>query len=554
MRGFIALAALIGAASPAFAAKTDFPACDGYPAPGKKSDGIVTSTWLFGLAKGHADYRRSQTEFGAAAAAACERALADPLLLPGQWLRRAHLLQAKGLHLIAAGDDTGALAALAASDATGAAGGDPLFAGSVGAGNRALRALISYRAKRVEEARAQLDEIERERPYAPSLKLLTRSIRLLHEGGLETFRAELQKAAPHDPDLLESLFRLSIIHGRFADSAPLHGQISHDLPRGRGGWQLEGGDDRKYALIPLRADLAGAAAYALTAEGKKEAAAAMAAAARDDIEDARTEPQPGSNGKIGKKAQADYVRRIQAADEAGQKLAVWEKTIALRELAPTKTLSEFVPMLDTTLSAGTPVFLDLVRATRAASATEKAEIEMASREIDAMIEKARRKEAALAFEDLARLLPRPETLQQKPSYKGAAPLWFESGNNGFYIKKQPGTAELNVGYGSDHAPAAMVEELGMLAAAMKARDAGKDSFLVQSRMMMQRTIHQYSYLYTSGPTHSYPAGHEVRLRILPVSAAALPEGLEAARWRLVDANEVYRQLYPKYAPAPKAKD
>ena len=551
MRGYIALAALIGAASPAFAAKADFQTCDGYPAPDKKGDGIVTSTWLFGLARADVDIRRHQTAIGSEATAACDRALADPLLQPGFWLRRAHLLQAKALHLIADRKDEEALPVLAASDEIGAAQADPYFDGSVALGNKALRAMALYRLDRREAAAAELEAIEAARPHAASLKTLARSIRLLYENDLDTFIGQLRRAAPTDPSALEPLFRLSIVHARFADAAALHGQIVHDLPRGRGAWQIEGLAEQKYELIALRAELAGAAAYALTTEGKPEAAAAMLAAARADLEDAREAPQPDAKGRIKKKVQADFIKRRDAADSGSAKLAAWEKSLALREWAAATPVEEMLPVLADRISLDAPVMLDLLRISKAPDEQHRRMVEETVRMMTAAIEEGRRKEISLKYVDLARMLPRPETARQRPTFKSAAPTWLIDTGNGFYVKKQKDSAAISVGYGNDLATPATVEELGMLAAAAQARAAGKDSFLIESRMMIQRTVQNYMY---STLMSSAPAGYELRLRILPVSSNALPAELEAARWRLVDAEKVYRELYPKYTPAPNAND
>src|SRR5437868_5872517 len=104
MRSIMGLAALSLLAVPlvARAEPGDFAACDGYAAPGKKSDGITKGTWLWGLATATADFRKVTIAVGARGIAACDTALTDPLLVDAFWLRRAHLLQSKALHQMSA--------------------------------------------------------------------------------------------------------------------------------------------------------------------------------------------------------------------------------------------------------------------------------------------------------------------------------------------------------------------------------------------------------------------------------------------------------------------
>jgi hypothetical protein len=111
---------------------------------------MTTSPSLFGLARGSSDIRENPIfGFDAFGLKACNTALADARLLPSYQLRRAHLLQAKALHQIGAGQAEQALAALTESDAIVATLQGRYFSDSVGLGNRAVRgfALISLGRK-----------------------------------------------------------------------------------------------------------------------------------------------------------------------------------------------------------------------------------------------------------------------------------------------------------------------------------------------------------------------------------------------------------------------
>ena len=537
------LSAAFLAAAPAAAAKGDFYTCDGYPAPGKKSDGITTGAWLFGLASANVDIRRSEMmRVGSAAFAACEAALADPLLEPRYWLRRANLLQAKALHLIVMEKDEEALAVLRQSDSA-APGGEALFGESIGFGNRALRAISLFRLNRGDEARAELAAIERGRPYANSLRALGRTIRLVFEKESDAYFGLLRQEAGYDPNLLEIIFRAAILYGRFDEAESIYGQISDDLPRNHGSYVIQGLEAQGYERIAERADLAGAMAYVLIAQGKAEAGRALIAKTRKDLAAASVPPVP-TGGRIKGSDRRDYEQRLKAASKGGVHLADWEQAISLRSEAPTLGLKE-VSERAQGLPRNAPVVLDLLRQAKASNEQERQAAAAATAELTRIIDAARRRAMTVNYAQIAKMLPRPETAGAKPSFKRAGDGIILDNNQGFYSRKHPGSEALTVGYASNLAPPAMVEELAMLAAAMKARQAGKDGFIIESRLLIQRSITS-----AYGPAASgVPSGYDVRLRILPVSKAALPAGLEAGKWRVIDAVQVHDRLYPKYTAA-----
>lgn len=533
------LAAAIFAAAPAAAGKGDFYVCDGYPAPGKKSDGITTASAMFGLTSSSIDYRRAEAStVGLGAFESCETALADPLLEPRYWLRRANLLQAKALHLIVMERDEEALAVLGQSDAAAPAG-EILFGESIGFGNRALRAISLYRLNRGDEARAELTAIERGRPYANSLRALSRTVRMLFDGDSEAYFGLLRKESGYDPNLLELLFRASILYGRFDEAESVYGQISDDLPRNHGSFVIQGLEAQGYARIAERAYLAGAMGYVLIAQGKAEAGRALIAKARNDLIGASTPPIPTGSGRIKGSDQRDYDQRLAAATRGGRHLDNWEQAIELRSAAPTLSLMELSERAQALRE--TPVVLDLVRQGKVGSEAER---RAAIAEVTLAIDEARRRATRLDYAEIAKALPRPETARAKPSYKRAGDGIILDNSQGFYARKHGDSPALTVGYASNVASPAMVEELAMLAAAMKARQAGKDGFVIESRLLIQRSI-------TSGysPAETgVPSGYDVRLRILPVSRSALPAGLGAGR--VIDAVQVHDRLYPKYTAPP----
>ena len=163
------------AAQPALASdKQDFVTCDGRKHPGKRDDGM----------RGEANRGGFESLFGARPSVpslridACTRALASPRLLPGQSLRRAHLLRARAAAHIEANDSANALADLDLADtATAALRDDPFFRRSMGASMVLLRALAKAQAGEADAARALAAEAAAARPYSLDVQLVAASIR-----------------------------------------------------------------------------------------------------------------------------------------------------------------------------------------------------------------------------------------------------------------------------------------------------------------------------------------------------------------------------------------
>src|SRR3569623_1635973 len=248
MRWIGLAAVLLAGACPAAVAAQDFMTCDGYDPPKSKGDGMTTYAVLWGLATGNADMRQVRMALGGGGAAACDKALADPRLLPAFQLRRGHLLQAKALHQLADG----------------------------------------HRA----EAVTEIEAIEAARPYAPSSLALANRLRLRLDNSLTAHLALLRQRAVRDPSALLNYFIIALSSETFAEVAAVGGSLTFDLPSSRGGWTVQGDDSLRYELIADRAEIAGAFAYALVVTGKPERAAAVIARAREELTEAMVPPPP----------------------------------------------------------------------------------------------------------------------------------------------------------------------------------------------------------------------------------------------------------------------
>ncbi len=539
MRGFVILAAALAVALPASADPADFPRCDGYPAPRKKNDGITTASGFLGIGTQTVDMRRGSAAPGKAGIAACEAALADPALLDAHWLRRAHLLQAKALHQIAARGFDDALATLAESDAMGGAHASPLFDLSVGLGNLALRGLALYRLGRRDEAVRTLAAANAARPYSVSVRRLTRDIRLAFEAGRDTQMALMRADAPFDASLMHPLFWSALLNDDFAGALGYAREVTFDLPRNRGAWRLEGEATRQYALIEERARFDGAVAYALLATGRADAAAARMAAARQDLEDAQTPPEPDSRGRISKRDKADYDARVAAAGRADALLDIWELSIAMRKRVAGMALAQAMELLLREENKGIPVITDVLRQAKATNSFEAARLKATVELVDREKDRARQEGLRLDDYELARMLPRPEVDGMRPRL----------GTTGFSIREARDGDTADIAYGSDKASSALVEEAAFLAAANYARDKGADSFVIVTGQLIQRTLTVYGYYYSS--SSSVPSGYEMRLVVRPVRAASLPDGLKDSGWRLMKVADVRARLAEKFAAVEK---
>lgn len=538
------------AAVPAAASSADFTFCDGYPAPTKKVDGMSKGTWLFGLASRSEDIRRGQTVFGANVIPSCDAALADPLLLPQYWLRRAHLLQAKATHQIDAGDAEGALATLAASDALAPAG-DPFFERSVLLGNRALRAVADFKLGKRDAALAELDAIDKARPYAAIVRQLTLSIRLANESDRDAQRRLLKDNARLSPGGFPQLFWVAMYYSDFRAAAELGQEVTFDLPHGRDDRAISGYQQQQYEAIGKRAEIAAARAYALAAIGDAEGSRAAIAGAEADIAEEMAPLPPLAPGDTYKKSViADHERRLEEGRAGTQKIETWKALIALRARAGTLTLQTLRAEINVKEAESTMVLPDLLSRVQLASPAETATRDAVVKTLYGKVDAILARENQFPMRELVKLLPRPETAAMVPVFKSTGDGYFLSDLNGFYVKREKDSDYINIRYGGYLTNRATIEELALLAAAQQAQKAGKDSLLLDSRMFIERSLTTYGmYGINYGTSNN---GYEARLRLLPVNANALPADLAHSGWRLIrvgDVEAALGDLYRRPAPA-----
>lgn len=532
----------LSATTAAWASPQDFPSCDGYPAPNKKSDGMTTVSLLFGLASQNGDIRRSEkVGIGPSGADSCDKALADPLLLPDYSLRRAHLLQAKAVHQIASSAPDAALATLSQSDAL--IGDDRHRRETIGIGNHAVRGFALINLERKDEARQEIAAIEKARPYASSVRALADFLRLRIDSGLDAHLAMLKADARFSPGKLFSIFQYSVWANRLSDAAAIGGGLSFDLPRSRGGWTIDGEAMRQYELIAARAEIAGNYAYALIAAGQGDAAAKVLADADQDLVEAMAPPPAPPEGvKLSKSKIIDFERRKQYGENGRAALDLWKNLIQFRKDAASWTPERFFTEARMLPKGKVPVFADMIMQLKATDPGSEAERQTVVNGILAEMDRLRLSELKLDLGTFRDSLPRPETPAMQPRFKRAGDGYFLS-DNGFSRRRMEEPDCWTIRFTHNLASAATVEELVLLSAASFARQEGYDSILILARRTVVRTTRTTSW--GGQVVGEQPMGHEGQLNIRLLKSDALPPELESERWRIVPVGAVIDELTPR---------
>lgn len=547
----LAATAAVAAAAPAKAglftvkvnpADQNFTQCDGYAAPGKKSDGITVGTWMFGLATSSVDERRSKTALGQAGLTACGAALADPRVQPFV-TRRGHLWQSKAIHQIALGKFDDAMASLDKSDQEGRA--EPYFDQSIGQGNRALRAAALHGKGKRPEAEAILDELERRRPYAVSQRQLAMRMRLQFEDDRARQWTIMERLSAVLPSVSHQLFWQSMIYGEFDQALRHAANVRHDDPKRRGGWKSDNEFAETYLDVVERSDFAGAKAYALFVTDQVEPSAATLKQAEADVRSTMQPPPPPEPGqKLSRKTVEDFELRKAAGKKALSQLEMWRANIRLRSNAPKLTPDEIKKAIDQS-GQKMPMIADIVGHARADTLEESRVLGEITKALAVLHDETRLKGTRMGFNDLVALLPRPETARTQLRFKREEGI-LGSGLEGYAVKRNQPAGATTVRYGTAAGSLALVDEGVLLAAARYAADEGKDAFLIDARQPIQRTTNVTTCYYACGPAVPTNSGYEVQLVVRAVASASVSD---SERQRLIRTADVISALTPRLIPA-----
>jgi hypothetical protein len=525
-----AVAVLLAVPQPALA--DAFESCDGFVPPTKKTDGMTEGTWMFGLAKATVDLRAADVRLGEKGIDACDRAIADPRLLPEQWLRRAHLQQAKALHAIQAGKPELALEAAGQSDESGKA--DPYFAVSLGLGNQAIRALALGGLGRKDEALAAVAKVNAARPWSASIRRLTTLLQYRIDA--PTADATFRSNVPLVPENARLLYWDAFMHARYGEAITHAPVMTWDLPKTRGGWTMEGEAQRQLETIKERAELAGALAFAMTMEGRTDEAALVLQEADADLAEAMALPPQRANGKPPKKSDMQAWQTRQPFAEAGKRqLDLWRTAAEFVTGIPARDPDEAFATFANGPFADLPIFPAVMARLNLTTPDQIASREAAVKEFEAQLAREKNEAMALTTQQLADLLPRRLTAKMMPVMKAAGDGYFLS-DTGLSRAQEGKTDIWTVRFVHKTAPIHVVEELAMYGAALTAVREGKDSIVVLSRRSAELSTTIVSYYGGAGDT--YASGYEAQLRVRLVNAAALPPELAGMEYRVLPASAI----------------
>lgn len=539
--GLFALA--LGLAAPAHAGDSeDFAGCDGLKKPKSKDDGmrgVATVSRFGGLSFGGS--KLSQT------VAACDRALANPKLLPAQAVRRAHLLRARAAAKLQLGQHDGALADLdAAQAALSFTTQDAFFRRSMGVSLDMLRALALAQLGRDAEASALAASAAAQRPYAVQVQMAAAAIEVqLRAPGTPPGPA-YANLVKLEPAARQSLVGQAIAGGDFAGAV----RLAADNP-------LTWPD----MSLPMPAGLAGLAGAADPTERLTAIVGAFAQGMQLAYAHAATGDAAGA------RAQVDGMRAKLAAARAAQMFPPLVQLIDTKIVTPVagqvearialaegRTDQAAALLADPALPSD-PLTNDLRQAYRAKEPAGDA-LPPTTATAASAATKAPRNLAGLA--DM--LLIHPETARTVIDYQKARPnilgavvgAAFSMGTSllggvertaGFRSVPQANGAVM-IEYTGNTTSAPMVQEMTLLRAAEMAREAGKSHFTVEGRKDYQRYLVATQYNIEQSRTLS---GYKTELT---VRFGDVAPGMAATGF---DAVAVIDALGPLYYEAPKAK-
>jgi hypothetical protein len=526
----------------------DFPACDGYVAPGRSSDGISRGVSGFtALMVGGTDssqLRRSEPVYGSRGISTCSALLDYRWMLPEYRLRRASLLEARGMHRLATGDAAGALADFdLARDSAG--GGDALTDRSFLLGLRLVRAYAQYKAGDADNAARESQAVIAARPYDSRLAQCAAQLQFAAARDWPAYLRNLREIARIDPNLIPVLLALAFSQGEFGEVIALHPQIRLNTPPAPSGGYIVPERDAAIAEVAVRqAALDGMHAYALQARGQNAEADAGLAAGRARLAQAMAEP-PLETGRdqLTRAQRAHYAAMLVRRPEAEARLENWARMVRLRRLVAEGNVAAVIADLETKPvdpdSAALDLFGAMIRAQPPLGAEMGGMVDRLRHQIATEVDRA----LELSVQELARRLPEPESVQRMPNYDGGAGLLDGNG-----YRSLPGTAGVGtqtIRFASGRGSISVASEMALLRAADLARHGGHRGLIVLRRGYVVRSITTYTYYGGGGATT--PSGQEAEIEVAFVDPAALPPAYAGAGWRVLDPEAIWSALSPIYA-------
>lgn len=520
-------------AVPAAAEKRDFHQCDGLSNPGKGGEsGMAPALSTSGFAFPSSPGAKTVID-------SCTAALADPRLQPRQALRRSHLLRARAVAQLQAGNPDAALADVdAAIAAAGPLASDPLFARSMGGSFELIRAAAALAKGNRAEARRLAAVAAARRPYSASIQMVAATVGQRARDPGAAGGTAFTTLVPIVPDALKLQFLSELEAGRFAAATAIYPRLPKPAAPAFPVFNL-------YAqLDPLL--IASGAGYAFAATGHPDRARAIMADARTRL-DTSLAPRTDDKGKP-----------LPALDMIAQPLRTYlERNTGLVEaralVADRKPLDALKLLVGRELPVNAQS-IELLTALKAALPAEQRALAPDPALLETKLAEQRKAET-LDVAALRRGMAAPETSRTMADYQKAQSGFLYSffagagaSSDGFKSKTDAQTGITTVEFIGNAASQPTVEELTLLRAADLARAAGKPGFIILARRDYSRVM-QMTQGYSRIPISSTPAGFRSELDVRFVDPAALPPELASERDRVLDVATVWSTLAPLYVPA-----
>ena len=488
----IRLAALaLTAAGAAHAGDTeDFSGCDGLRKPKSSDDGMRGEAVINGY-RGN-DFFGNSSSQPRKTIASCDIALASPKLLPGQTLRRAHLLRARAAARLELGHYAQGLADLDQARAlVSDRAADPFFARSMGASLTLLTALAKAGLGQTDEAARLAGEAAALRPYALQVQLAAWAI------GSNTAHGKAAAPGVDSRQLLrlEPRAATQMILSAYRDGD--FAAVRELAPAGLATVHEASDDSVKPLPVLARIDDAFLNGLAATlAVAYADAAAGDGAGARQKLEEARVQVATATAGS----GAGERLTKVLSDQIMVPRVALVEARLALEEEGPQAALAKIVGAKLPADAAS----LDLFRAVRAKAADPSKVPDPA-----ALAEQTGQEQPARLGRLAPTLLIAPESQRKVIDYKKSRPNVLAALVGGALtmgtsllggIERTTGfrsTANADgtttVEYVGNTSSGPMVQEMTLLRAAELAREAGKAKFAIVSRRDYQRFLTTTQY-------------------------------------------------------------
>jgi len=527
----VALIVNVAIFSPKAAKADPFGECDGLASPERAKDGLAYALPVFVPKAGFVYNQQLPIHAGIRGVAACDLALAHPALLSTHRLRRANLLALRGVHHLAAGNASLAMADFQQSEAM-ADSADVLFRRSVGLRIAIFRAIAAWQNKDTETSSALLAGAISSRPYYSEIGEIAAKIQFSVNNNEEQFWGRMTGLARVDPNILTSLFLHYFHKGAFSDALRVAAMMHLEDTSQSSGYSFSSPSIFVTASAEMRARLIGMAAYAYVAIGQSDEAASRLDAARKWLTRIKGGPSEQSAAKI--VSRADLELRLDApAMEA--ELDRWATLVRLRlmlskgQFDAVETEFQDIPLIPD--GAHVDILKTLERARPSLRST-----------IDPLLNRLGGNLSAGGgvpdLDSILQTLPLPEIRSRVPAYDGTSNFLLTFDPNGYRDGPSENPSWTYVAFNGEGVTRAVATEMALLRACDLARGEKKKGMIVRSRFVQQRTFVDSKGIAATG----YAARYEV----IFLDPEKIPESLKTEAWRIIDVNQVYADLAPLY--------